>query len=383
MNLYDGGSAGSARNPAWFRQILAQYPTGVCLVTSTDEDGASIGMTVGSFTSVSLDPPLVAFLPQHMSSTYARIRAAGRFCVNILSAEQESVCRTFASRMEDRFAQVPYRLSPGGLPIIRDCIAWIECTVHEIVEAGDHDIVIGAVESLDAEANALPLLFYQGGYGHFSSIALTVQDPFGHLTRQLRWVDLARPVMEALAERLDARCVLSVRVDDDIVIAASAASVGVGDVTTFVGQRVPFLPPSGSLFAAGLDQEAREAWLMRAPPEQREACRASLDRAAARGYSLVLDSEAQRAFALALAEDTPPVRAMMHQLVYEPSELSNETCGKVRLIAVPVGTPGAVPEMALSLYGFARLVSRDELDRLVVELKTAAERMIGARTTAE
>ena len=81
-----------------FRQVLGHYPTGVTVVTAVDADGQPAGMAVGSFTSVSLDPPLVAFLPDKSSTSFPRIRRASSFCVNVLSAEQENVCRAFAAK---------------------------------------------------------------------------------------------------------------------------------------------------------------------------------------------------------------------------------------------------------------------------------------------
>lgn len=376
----------AATDPKWFRQILSQYPTGVSLVTSIDEDGTPIGLTMGSFTSVSLDPPLIAFLPQRTSSTYAKIRKSGRFCVNILGSDQEEVCRVFASPVADRFASAPYRLSPSGLPIVRNCVAWIECTLHDIFEAGDHDIVLGRVERLDSEASSLPLLFYQGGYGHFSSISLTIDDPLGQLARQLRQIDLGRPHMEELASRLGARCIASVRTGDEVVIAASSGSAHRGGVETFVGQKVPFLPPGGAAFAAWLDEAEQEAWLARAPHDKRQSFREALGRVRDRGYSLALASEAQREFAntlAALSEGAKPelmrgLRGLMTRLSYEPADLGEETCRAVRLISVPVQTPGEAPSIVLTLYDFPRLGSGADLQTHVDALQAMAARFSDA-----
>ena len=85
----------------WFRQVLGQYPTGVCVVTAKQADGTRAGFVVGSFTSVSLDPMLVAFLADKRSTSWSKIRSAGAFCVNILGADQEHICRRFASRDDD------------------------------------------------------------------------------------------------------------------------------------------------------------------------------------------------------------------------------------------------------------------------------------------
>ena len=104
-------------------------------------------MTVGSFTSVSLDPPLVAFLPDRNSSSWRALRESGeRFCVNVLSAGQEDVCRAVAVRKTDRFHDIEWRPSPAGNPVINGAVAWIDCVTEQLHDAGDHHIVVGAVQ---------------------------------------------------------------------------------------------------------------------------------------------------------------------------------------------------------------------------------------------
>lgn len=151
-----------------FRRILGHYPTGVCVVTALSPSGP-IGMVVGSFTSVSLEPALVAFLPDRKSSTWAKIQAAGHFCVNILAERQEDLCRTLASKAENKFDDITWRLSDEGLPIIDGVVAWIDCALHAVHEAGDHFIVIGKVRALDVERADAPLVFHRGGYGGIAS----------------------------------------------------------------------------------------------------------------------------------------------------------------------------------------------------------------------
>lgn len=150
-----------------FRRILGHYPTGVCAVTAVDESGP-VGMIVGSFTSVSLDPPLVAFLPDRGSSTWKRIASARQFCVNVLSQEQRDVCKALSSKAADKFESVAYRLSDSGLPILDGVVAWIDCELHATHEAGDHDIAIGRVRALDIEHPGPPLVFVRGAYGSIS-----------------------------------------------------------------------------------------------------------------------------------------------------------------------------------------------------------------------
>lgn len=156
-------------DPSSLRHILGHYPTGVCLVTATQDDGTPVGMIVGSFTSVSLEPPLVAFLPQRKSISWQRIAATGRFCVNVLAEHQEEVCRKFTASVADRFEGIEYRLSGNGLPILENILAWIECDIDVVHEAGDHLIVVGRVRSLAVEQPHGPLLFFKGSYGGFLS----------------------------------------------------------------------------------------------------------------------------------------------------------------------------------------------------------------------
>jgi 3-hydroxy-9,10-secoandrosta-1,3,5(10)-triene-9,17-dione monooxygenase reductase component len=155
---------------AEFRHILGHYPTGVCAVTAMIDD-KPVAMVVGSFTSVSLDPPLVAFFPDRNSTSWPKIEQARRFCVNVLAEHQEDVCRALASKTENKFETVPYRLSDAGMPIANGIVAWIDCDLHAVHEAGDHFIAIGRVHSLDIEHPHRPLLFFQGGYGQFAPFA--------------------------------------------------------------------------------------------------------------------------------------------------------------------------------------------------------------------
>jgi flavin reductase (DIM6/NTAB) family NADH-FMN oxidoreductase RutF len=149
-----------------FRRILGHYPTGVCAVTAM-ADEEPLGMIVGSFTSVSLNPPLVAFLPDRKSESWPKIEASGHFCVNVLSEQQQHVCRALSSKGENRFEGLSYRLSDNGLPILDGIVAWIDCRLFAVHEAGDHYIAIGQVRALDVESTQAPLVFFQGRYGSF------------------------------------------------------------------------------------------------------------------------------------------------------------------------------------------------------------------------
>ena len=161
-----GAAPPPAIDEARFRQVLGHFATGVTVVTSRDGAGP-VGLAVNSFTSVSLDPPLLAFSVKRTSSTWPRIRAAGGFTVNILSADQEAVSRRFASAAPDRFEGMGWHPSPSGSPVLEGALAWIDATIEVEHEAGDHVMVIGRVTGLDVAREGAPLVFYRGGYGRF------------------------------------------------------------------------------------------------------------------------------------------------------------------------------------------------------------------------
>lgn len=157
----------SSFDSAKFRQVLGHFPTGVTAITSM-VDGTPVGMAIGSFASLSLDPPQVLFCAGNHSSTWPKIRDTGRFCVNVLADDQEDVCRVFASKADDKFAEVGWKRSGLGLPIIDGVLAYIDCELATVVPSGDHDIAIGNVTDLDVVHAGGPLLFFRGGYGRFS-----------------------------------------------------------------------------------------------------------------------------------------------------------------------------------------------------------------------
>jgi flavin reductase (DIM6/NTAB) family NADH-FMN oxidoreductase RutF len=156
-------------DPGHFRSVLGNYPTGVCVITGVSHDGEAAGLVVGSFTSVSLDPPLVAFFPDRASSSWPLVRAGGYFCVNVLADDQIELCRRFASRGGDKFAGTSHRMSDRGIPLLDGVVAHIECAIADEIDAGDHTIVLGRVETLAVERAAGPLLFFKGAYGRFAA----------------------------------------------------------------------------------------------------------------------------------------------------------------------------------------------------------------------
>lgn len=160
---------GSSRRPdlgsARFRAVLGHFPSGVVAVTALDGGGHPTGMTVSSFTSVSLAPPLVAFFPGATSTTFPAIAERGTFTVNVLAEGQEEICRALSASGGDKFAHVPWQPGPHGDPVIDGAVAWIACTIESVHPAGDHRIVLGHVDDLEADTGASPLLFFRSRYG--------------------------------------------------------------------------------------------------------------------------------------------------------------------------------------------------------------------------
>jgi flavin reductase (DIM6/NTAB) family NADH-FMN oxidoreductase RutF len=150
-----------------YRQVLGHFPTGVTVVTAAT-DGVPVGLAVGSFSSVSLDPPLVAFFPDRSSSSWPKIAAAGAFCVNILGEDQEDVCRRFAMKGDDKFNGLGWKPTATGSPLIEGVIAWIDCDIDSVTDAGDHFCVMGRVRDLAVGHDRGPLVFFRGGYGRFA-----------------------------------------------------------------------------------------------------------------------------------------------------------------------------------------------------------------------
>lgn len=153
-------------DPGTFRRILGHFATGIVVVTAHNTE--PIGMTCQSFSSVSLDPPLVMFCPARSSQTWPRIRAVGIFAINILAADQEAICRKFAVSGTDKFAGVPWSPGVTGAPILAGVIAHIECRLEAVMAGGDHDIVTGRPLYVGEGPGFEPLLFFRSQYGGFS-----------------------------------------------------------------------------------------------------------------------------------------------------------------------------------------------------------------------
>jgi 3-hydroxy-9,10-secoandrosta-1,3,5(10)-triene-9,17-dione monooxygenase reductase component len=147
--------------PQFFRRVLGHFLTGVAVISAMDGEDP-VGLTVGSFFSVSLDPPLVGFCAARSSKTWPAIKRFGHFCVNVLAADQEGVCRSFARTGTDKFQGIDWTLSGGGCPRLDGVLAWLDCDIEVVHGAGDHEICIGRVRALGDPRITIPLPFFRG-----------------------------------------------------------------------------------------------------------------------------------------------------------------------------------------------------------------------------
>lgn len=150
-------------DPRALRQAFGTFATGVTVITTHDDAGLPRGMTANSFTSVSLDPPLLLVCVGKSASSYQAFADAERFAVNVLHEDQLDVSNTFASKAPDKFEVVRHDQVHTGAPILTDSLTWFDCTTHQRVEAGDHIVLIGQVQAFGTSPKA-PLCFNRGSY---------------------------------------------------------------------------------------------------------------------------------------------------------------------------------------------------------------------------
>ncbi len=146
-----------------FRTVLGHFATGVTIITAID-GGEPAGVAANSFTSVSLEPPLVLFCVARSSTTWPRIERARRFAVNILGEHQEELSRLFATKGADRFGRTDWHVGVGGSPVLHDVLAYLDCEFWAEYDGGDHIIVVGRVLDLGVSHHAGPLVFFRGEY---------------------------------------------------------------------------------------------------------------------------------------------------------------------------------------------------------------------------
>lgn len=346
-----------------FREVLGHLPTGVVVVTAISQVGTPVGMAVGSFTSVSLDPPLVAFFPAMSSTSFPAIQNVGSFCVNILSARQEWICRAFAMSGGDKFQGIEWKKSHSGAPIIDGTVAWIDCTLDKVYPAGDHYIALGRVMDLGIGTPTVPLLFFQGGYGGFAAASLAI-GASADMLEALRIADRAREEMEAVAAEVDAECHAHVLQGRQIVVVSSAYPPRTTAPPSRLGMRFPIVPPWGEVFMAWSDDQSKAQWLdelrMPAGSAQRQAICSEMQQIREYGWAFtvrtkdadnidsVLEMIAQHGY-------TPATERQLAQIIGhvgahgDPANFDGLPPGTVRTVSAPVFGPSGGPVLVISL----------------------------------
>ena len=383
-NTTDSAAADAARH---FRQTLGNYPTGVAIITAVI-DGAPVGMVVGSFTSVSLDPPLVAFFADNGSETWATLSRSATFCVNVLSSPQEVLSRQFVKRGTDRFAEVAWRPAPSGSPILEGAAAWIDCELESVTQYGDHQMVVGRVTDLAADAPLPPLIFHRGGYGEFNRRAL-ISAPERDLLDALKLVDLSRGVLDKLSSELGLECTVTGAIGPHSVVLARIFPEFSEVVGSPVGYRVPLAPPLGPALMAWAPQEELDAWFARSPipltEEAKEQYLALLARLREEGWTwFTKDTDFQRIQALldsAAREGTPKdeVHRAAQQIVGQPGfkfmpvPLEEGGAYEIYSFVAPVVLPDRDTVIGLNVIGPAEPLSAERIRSIGERLRSAAE----------
>lgn len=375
-------------SPQEFRRALAHYPTGVAVVTAVGLDDVPVSMVVGTFTSVSLDPPLVGFLADRHSNSWQGIRAAGHFCVSVLGAGHEHVCRAFATKAPDRFRHTT-ALTSSGRPRLEDAALWVDCEIEDVLPAGDHDFVLGRVRHLGVDdEGGLPLLFLRGGYGAPQIASLQVEAP--GLGPVLRMADAVRPEIEAVASDLGLECIVLAAVDREVVMIAAAGfeSAG-GGSRTHVGSTFPLAAPVAAVFLAWASPEEQRQWLAEgarlAGTDVTEPAMASLEAVRARGHEIATGRGVSERFRrIVLGDDEQPreeepadfaqvVRAQLER--HDPAlTLPLEQLSDVTAFMVPVRDLNDRVVLSLGLIGFTGAEDHTRLRQCLRRLETAADR---------
>jgi flavin reductase (DIM6/NTAB) family NADH-FMN oxidoreductase RutF/DNA-binding IclR family transcriptional regulator len=370
-------------HPQDMRRALAHYPTGVAVLLAHGPDGSPTSMVVGTFTSVSLDPPLVGFLADRNSASWRAIKEAGHFCVSVLGAAHEHVCRAFATKDPDRF-QYATALTGQGRSYIDDAPLWVDCEIADVLEAGDHDFVLGSVQQLGVSADEpLPLLFLRGGYGAPRIASLQVEAP--GLAPVLRLADAVRPEIEAVSHELDVECVVLAAVGDEVVMIAAAGIDSPGSTPrTHVGSAFPLAAPLAALFVAWASPGEQQRWLRDgcrlAGTDLTESAVAALETVRAQGYETATGTEVSERFRQTVVDsrgDTaaalqPAMRAVVENRSIQSAGAADELAN-VTMFMVPVhGHDGRVV-LNLGIVNLTGKEDRSRLQRYLDRLLLAAE----------
>lgn len=391
MDSTNTGISGQAGvDPTWYREVMGHYPTGVVVVTGTASDGQPVGMVVGTFGSVSLDPPLVSFMPTRTSETFQQLRTASAYCVNVLAHDQADLCRAMAARGPEKFGAVAWRESPLGAPQLDDAVAHIHCVPTRSVEAGDHFIELCEVKGMEVSRAVTPLLFFQGGYGGFSPHTMSAKTDVD-LIAAVRLSEVARPQIERLARDLRCEAAVLVAVGEEDLMTTASAYGGDAEMREPIGQRIPLIPPIGETYVAAAGEAVIQGWLDRAADQSDDAVAAHRERlesvrqhgwAMARldpqdgtGYADLLDALREYSAGALTPARTRAVRAVIasSRHFYDTADIENSAVYDVGSLSAAVTNPDGSVSLVLRLMQLPLGVPGADVRRWVDALKSAAQ----------
>ena len=336
-----GGTSADKERPAvrtfdkrQLRDVLGSFVTGVTVVTTVDAEGRMHGLTANSFSSVSLDPPLVLWSQATSAGSHSAFKNAQRFTINILAEHQYDLANHFATRSPDKFSGIDHDLGVDGLPLLRDCSAWLECEVVSRYPGGDHVIYVGSVDSIRQNTRR-PLVFGGGQYlvADPHDLGVAPVGTKGAMKSQPHAVRLASRAMLRLAQTLDKTLALVAWGNHGPTVIAWQAA------TTPVAADLPLglvLPvtssASGLALAAFLPPEAVDRFVT---AELRDNARQASGEPPLTAESLARELESVRASHVATRRPGP---------FYDDRTLANA-------ISVPILSPGGLAVLALTAIG--------------------------------
>lgn len=377
--------------PAEFREVLGHYPTGVVLVTAIHPDGEELAMIVGTFTSVSMEPPLVAFLPMRSSRTFTRLQECSSMCINVLTEEQEQVGRTIASRHENKLEGIEWSPCASGAPLLEDSLAWLDVHLEKVIEAGDHHIALCAIDDMAVKNPKAPLIFFQGGYGAFAVPHLLARAD-NDIIAAVQQASHGRATLASVARRLQCEATLLTVVNSDELAAISTA-VGKGiNHGDGLGTRVPIIPPIADVWVAELSQTEQDEWLAKADVDDstRETFRERLDFAREQGYLMSFlpagDLDPYRRMSAATrryAGDrlTPTTEREIRRSIaevdvsYQMRDIKPDETYDVGMLVANIHDPAGTPVRMLRLAQLPRQASGRTVLGWIEELRAAAQEL--------
>ena len=244
----------------WWRAVLGEYPTGVCLLAAR-ADTELFTMVVGTFTAVSQDPPLVGVFINRTSTTFPRIAATGGFAVSVLGSSHEQLSRDIAAKTPELFDRASLVEGSSGNPHLADAVAWFDAVIERRETYGDHDLVIGRVTDFGVgwAGAEFPLLFRRAGYGTFAAPS----EPYDMraFVDRLHLVQRATDELQCASDELRLPITVNTQIGNSVVTVGVVTPFSAVADSSKIGRSFPFAAPVAPVFAAWATPERRHAWM--------------------------------------------------------------------------------------------------------------------------